>query len=154
MNDAVLASKIDKTKKVIDDSKDLSPDEKEALHDSVDQAAATANGSEQKLHDLTVSHCKSVLRAARFEVTFKGRVIDAVSGPLADLKDELVKSVGDIVENHVSHCPMKGKTDKETTLLDVAKAAVTNKWFCIAIAIATFSPNIVGIVGLFRHVNP
>lgn len=149
--DPILARKVEKTKEFIDEAK-LSPDEKEVLHNSIDKAASTANGSQDKLGDLTESHCLSVLRATRFEASFKDRVIDALSGPLDTMKDELITVLSKVINDHVEDCPMRGKdlTPPETTWKDVAKAAVQNRWAWVAVAVATFSPNIVSIVAMFK----
>lgn len=149
MKDEALARKVAQAKKVIDDSKDLSPDEREALHDSVDQAAATANGSQQKLDDLTVSHCKAVLRAARFEASFKDRVIDAVQGPLDAMRDELIEAMTKLLVTHTLNCPMNGKEAKATTWKDVALSASKNPYFYAAVAAIAFSPNAVAIIDRF-----
>ncbi len=150
MQDKDLERKIDATRGAIAKS-ELSEDHKEALHESLDQAAKSANGSPEKLHDLTVAFCKSVIRTARSDISFKDRVTEAVQKPLDNLRDELIKAVSGLLDTHTVNCPMKNAPKQTTTLYDVAKAAVSNKWFCIAIAVATFSPNIVGIVQLFKH---
>lgn len=151
MKDEALARKIESVKSTIDDAKDLSPDEKEALHDLVDQAAATANGSQQKLDDLTVSHCKAVLRTARFELSFKDRVIDAIKEPLKDLKTELIDAVAQLLEDHKLNCPMNGKPAQPTTLMDLAKTALANNMFYVAVAVIAFSPNVVELYKLWKQ---
>lgn len=146
MKDEALARKIETVKGSIDDAKDLSPDEREALHDLVDHAAATANGSQQKLDDLTVSHCKAVLRTARFELSFKDRVVDAIGGPLTGLKDEIIKGVGDMLKAHVVSCPNQYVKPQPTTILDVIMAMAKNTWFYFAVAAIAFNPNAVAII--------
>lgn len=151
MEDKDLERKIDATRKAIAQS-ELSEDHKEALHESLDQAAKSANGSPEKLHDLTVAFCKSVLRTARSDISFKARVTDAIQKPLDNLRDELVKAVADLLDTHTVNCPMKNAPKQyPTTWKDVGKAAVANPYFCIALGIAAFSPNIVGIIQLFKH---
>jgi hypothetical protein len=150
MEDKDLERKIKATREAISQSC-LTEDHKEALHESLDQAAKSANGSPEKLHDLTVAFCKSTLRTARSDISFKSRVIDAVQAPLDNLRDELIAAMTKLLDSHTFNCPMKNKEQKPTTLLDVAKSAVTNKWFCIAAAVAAFSPNIVGIIQIFKH---
>lgn len=150
MKDEALARKIETVKGSIDDAKDLSPDEREALHDLVDHAAATANGSQQKLDDLTVSHCKAVLRTARFELSFKDRVVDAIGGPLTALKDEILEGVGAMLKAHVVSCPNQYVKPAPTTILDVAMAAAKNPWFYFAVSVVAFSPNLVAVVQLWK----
>jgi hypothetical protein len=149
MEDQDLERTIKAAREAIEDS-ELADPHKEALHESLDQAAKSANGSTEKLHDLTVAFCKSVIRSTRSDITFKDRVIDAVQGPLDKLREDIIEAVASLINSHTNSCPYKGEKTAPTTFWDVAKAAVTNKWFCIAIAVATFSPNIVSIVGMFR----
>jgi hypothetical protein len=150
MEDKDLERKIDAMRDSIARS-DLTEDHKEVLHESLDQAAKTANGSQEKLHDLTVAFCRSVLRTARSDISFKSRVTDAVQIPLDNLRDELISAMTKLLDSHTFNCPMKNPKQEPTTVLDIVKVAVTNKWFCMAVAVATFSPNIVGIVQFFTH---
>jgi hypothetical protein len=151
MEDKDLERKINATRGAIAKS-ELSDDHKEALHESLDQAAKSANGSPEKLHDLTVAFCKSVIRGARSDISFKDRVTEAVQKPLDNLRDELIKAVAELLDTHTVSCPMKTTVKQPpTTWKDVWKTAVANPYFCVALGIAAFSPNIVGIVQLFKH---
>lgn len=145
MEDKDLERKIDATREAIEHS-DLHEEHKEALHESLDQAAKSANGSPEKLHDLTVAFCKSVIRSSRSDITFKDRVVDAIAGPLNEMKDEILKGVKDMLEKHVVSCPNQYVKPPPTTLLDVAMAAAKNTWFYVAVAAIAFSPNAVAII--------
>jgi hypothetical protein len=145
MEDVDLERKIKATREAISES-ELSDEHKEALHESLDQAAKSANGSPEKLHDLTVAFCKGVLRSARSDISFKNRVIDAVSGPLNTMKDEILDGVAKMLKDHVISCPNQYVKPAPTTLYDVALAAAKNPWFYFAVSAIAFSPNAVAII--------
>jgi hypothetical protein len=149
MEDKDLERKIDATREAIAQSK-LTEDHKEALHESLDQAAKSANGSMEKLHDLSVAFCKATIRTARSDISFKARVADAVQEPLDTLRKDLIKAVGDLLSAHTLNCPMNKPDARATTWKDVVMAGVKNKWFCIAIAVIAFSPNLVAVVQLWK----
>jgi hypothetical protein len=152
MEDKDLERKLDAARKAIEGA-ELSPEHKESLQEALDQAAKSANGSSEKLHDLTVAVCKGAIRSARSDISFRDRVIDAVQGPLDKLREDLIKAVGDLLTTHTVNCPnkfVKSEPPPPTTLLDVAKIAVQNKWFYIAISVIAFSPNLVAVVELWK----
>jgi hypothetical protein len=149
MEDKDLERKIEAARDAIAHSQ-LTEDHKEALHESLDQAAKSANGSMEKLHDLSVAFCKATIRTARSDISFKSRVADAVQEPLDTLRKDLIKAVGDLLSAHTLNCPMNKPDARATTWKDVVMAGVKNKWFCIAIAVIAFSPNLVAVVQLWK----
>jgi len=155
MEDLELERRINSTRKLIDDS-DLSEDHKESLHESVEQAARCANGSTEKLHDLTVAFCKSVLRSARNDVSFGKRVADAMKDPLAAQKEEIVEALREVVQEHIVDCPMRKqlesgrfggqRRENKMTWMEFALALAGKKYLCFAFAVTVFSPNLPGII--------
>jgi hypothetical protein len=97
-----------------------------------------------------VAFCKATIRTARSDISFKARVADAVQEPLDTLRKDLIKAVGDLLSAHTLNCPMNKPDARATTWKDVVMAGVKNKWFCIAIAVIAFSPNLVAVVQLWK----
>jgi hypothetical protein len=160
MEDKDLERKINAAREAIGES-DLHDDHKEALHEALDQAAKTANGSQEKLHDMSVALCKGTLRNVRTDITFKPRVSEAVQPLLDKLLTDMTAAVAKLLNEHTMSCPNKASIDalkeeiedrfsqsnaQPTTWKDLAKIALSNPWFYFAVSVIAFSPNILGII--------
>ena len=165
MTDKDLERKIEAARSAIGGS-DLEEEHKESLHETLDQAAKTANGSPEKLQDLTVAFCKGVIRSVRADVTFKPRVASAVQPLLDQLLADMTTAVAKLLNEHTMSCPNKASIDalkediddklaiaheRPTTLMDLAKIALSNPWFYFAVAVIAFSPNVIGIIDKFKQ---